>query len=274
MIGREAGKHSESLKFVRKLVRDRSQRLTHAACVIEGKRVVEDYLESGAQIGLAVAAESAGDSGDLLRAIDARADELLRVEDATFESLAGTRSPQGILLVVPRPDRRTLPAASNRPLVIGWGLQDPSNVGALIRAAAAGGCAAAVFARATGEALADPFSPRAVRASAGACFRLPVLERESSAGELAGELIAGGYRLVALTPRDGEAPEDLDLRGPAALLVGSETRGLPPELEGAGVRLTLPLEQGVESLGAAAAGAVVLFEAARQRRVDAPPPRR
>lgn len=270
MIGREAGKHSETVKRARKLVRDRTERTVRGVCIVEGTRVVADYLELDAPIELAIAARSAGEDDALLRALDARAGELLRIDDDVFRSLAGTRSPQGILLVVPRPATRTLPPAGDRPLLVGWGLQDPSNVGALVRAAAAGGCEGALFARAPGEALADPFSPRAVRAAAGACFRLPLVERDLRPADLAAELISRGYRPVALTPRDGRAPEALDLCGPTALLVGSETRGLPAELEDAGRLLTLPLEHGVESLGAAAAGAVVLFEAARQRRVEAP----
>lgn len=269
MIGRPAGKHSETLKQVRKLVRERSERLARGLCVVEGLRVIADYLESGGAVELAVATTGAGETSELLQAIDQRARELLRVEDPVFASLADTRGPQGILLVVPRPHVTGFPPAGDRPLLVGWGLQDPSNVGALVRAAAAGGCSGALFARAPGGALADAYSPRAVRASAGTCFRIPVLEREVSAAELAAELRHGGYAPVALTPRDGARPEDLDLTGPAALLVGSETRGLPPELEDAGRRLSLPLEQGVESLGAAAAGAIVLFEAARQRRVEA-----
>ena len=122
MIGREAGKHSETVKLARKLVRDRSERLARSVCIIEGSRIVSDYVESGAPIGLALAAESVGESSELLSELDDRADELLRVDDATFESLAGTRSPQGILLVVPRPDCSDLPAAADRPLLVGWGL--------------------------------------------------------------------------------------------------------------------------------------------------------
>lgn len=266
MIGREAGRHSETVKLVRKLVRDRSLRLERGCCVLEGDRVVAEYLEAGLPIELAVAAMSVDDRPALLERLDERSDELLRVEDAVLDSLADTRTPQGVLLVVPRPKTHALPPAASRPLLVGWGLQDPSNVGALVRAAAAAGCAGALFARADGDALADPLSPRAVRAAAGTCFRLPLVERTGPPEALARELADAGYRIVALGPRGGAAPEDVDLRGPVALLVGSEAHGLPPALEEAGERLTLPLEAGVESLGAAAAGAVALFEAARQRR--------
>ena len=266
-----AGRSNARVKEARRLASDAALRRERALCVVEGRKLARELLDSGQAIRLALAADSLDSEPELLAELEARAEHGLRVEDSVLESVADTRSPQGLLLVVDRPALAELPEAGDLPLLCCWELQDPGNVGALVRAAAASGCAGAVFARSPSGTLADPFSPRAVRASAGAAFRLPVIEWEGPPAALAGDLLQGGWRPAPLRTRGGRAPEEADLSGPAALIVGSEAHGLPHELEAAGAPLSLPLEAGVESLGAAAAGAIACFEAARQRRLAQSP---
>ena len=127
------------------------------------------------------------------------------------------------------------------------------------------GAAGVVFA----GACTDPFGPKAVRAAAGSLLRLPVAEARRRRSGASTALRAGGRRLVATVATGGASPEALDLTGPVAVLVGSEAHGLPGGGRGRGRSPASPSRSiaGVESLNAAVAGSVVLFEAARQRRL-------
>ena len=146
---------------------------------------------------------------------------------------------------------------------------DPGNVGTLVRVAEAAG-AAAVWNTGTG---ADVWSPKCVRASAGSCFRLPIVDEVDPAAAIAA-LRGDGLRIVATalaTPEGtfGSAPETLDLRGSVAVVLGSEAHGLPDDLvASADDVVRIPMAGRVESLNVAMAGAVVAFEAARQRRAS------
>lgn len=149
-----------------------------------------------------------------------------------------------------------------RPLMALVGIQDPGNAGTLVRVAEATGCAGAVFT----EGSVDPWNPKTVRATAGALLRVPVAEGVAPATlvELAGEV---GPPLVATIAHGGGSPDGLDLSGAKVILVGSEAHGLPAELlEAAQMTVTIPMEGEVESLNAAVSGALLGFEAARQRR--------
>lgn len=153
-----------------------------------------------------------------------------------------------------------------RPVLALVGIQDPGNAGTLVRVAEAAGCAGVVFT----EGSVDPWNPKTVRATAGALLRIPVCE-----GVGAVELLEGAAQvrvpLVATVARGGAPPEDVDLRGAVLLLVGSEAHGLPDELlQAASAEVSVPMEGHIESLNAAVSGALVGFEAARQRR-DAKP---
>jgi TrmH family RNA methyltransferase len=146
------------------------------------------------------------------------------------------------------------------------GIQDPGNAGTLVRVAEATGCVGAVFT----EGSVDPWNPKTVRATAGALLRLPVSEGVAPAAlvELAGEV---GPPLVATIAHGGGVPDGVDLSGAAVILVGSEAHGLPSELlEAAQMIVTIPMEGEVESLNAAVSGALLGFEAARQRRAGKP----
>jgi len=180
--------------------------------------------------------------------------------------VSDTVTPQGMVAVAPRRPAAlsdlARPTAAG-PLLVLVDVADPGNAGTLVRTAEAAGAAGVVFA----GACTDPFGPKAVRAAAGSLLRLPVAEAPD-AGTAVAELRAAGRPVVATVASGGAPQEAVELAGPVAVLIGSEAHGLPPELvDEADVRLTIPLASGVESLNAAVAGAVVLFEAARQRRL-------
>jgi TrmH family RNA methyltransferase len=112
----------------------------------------------------------------------------------------------------------------------------------------------------------DPFGPKAVRAAAGSIVRLPVSE-DTEVSTVLDELRSAGRTLVATVVDGGAAPEATDLSVPVAILIGSEAHGLSSEVIAAcSATITIPMQSAVESINAAVAGAVVLFEVARQRR--------
>jgi TrmH family RNA methyltransferase len=143
-------------------------------------------------------------------------------------------------------------------------MQDPGNVGGVIRSAEAGG--------ATGVALGgtscDPWGWKALRAAMGSTFRLPVLTVPDAAS-LAHDLRSAGVTLLATVPRGGTSMESADMRGGTALMIGGEGPGLTPELVRlADANVTVPMKPAVESLNAAVAAALLVYEARRQREVQ------
>jgi TrmH family RNA methyltransferase len=142
------------------------------------------------------------------------------------------------------------------------GVADPGNVGTLLRTARGAGASGAVLT----EGSADPIGPKAVRASAGAVLHLPVAELafDTALARLADE----GLAFVVADAAAERSIDDVDLRDDVVLVLGNETRGVPEALGDLAVeRVAIPLAPGLESLNVAAAGAVLLFEAARQRRM-------
>lgn len=240
---------------------------------VEGPHLVEEALQSGVEI-VAVLASSAGEK-HLERfglagaeAKHAPGIRLLRTSDRLFASAAGTDTPQGIAALVRLPEFKFEDVVSGlalAPVLIG--MQDPGNVGTLVRSAEALGATGMIAAAGT----ANPYGPKAMRASAGSAFRLPILIRAQPPVLLA-QLRMAGVKLVAATaaaagpgPRP-TPPQQIDLRGPVALLIGSEPHGLPePVLRSADESVRIPLAVGVESLNAAIAASLILYEAARQR---------
>jgi TrmH family RNA methyltransferase len=198
--------------------------------------------------------------------------------DRLFEGHADTEHPQGVAaLIHPRETSfddlvRTPASGCAALLVVLAGVQDPGNVGTILRTAAAFGATGAATAASGISGTASPFSPKALRASAGAALHLPVLAGASLAILLTQFKVAGIRTLAssAHEPRDGEqallAPWEVDWCQPVALLVGNEGAGLPEEVErSSDARIRIPMASGVESLNAAAAAAVLFYEAARQR---------
>jgi TrmH family RNA methyltransferase len=163
--------------------------------------------------------------------------------------------PEGVLAVVEAPVR-ALPTHGSLYLVA-VGIEKPGNLGAMARTADAAGADALVVA----EAQADPWNPNAIRASTGAVFSLPVIEATLD------DVKSLPTRLVAAVPAASTSYFDADLAAPTALAIGAEDDGLPPAwLEAADLAVSIPLRSGAaDSLNAATAAAIILFEARRQR---------
>jgi TrmH family RNA methyltransferase len=182
-----------------------------------------------------------------------------------MDSLQDARSPQPVMLVVRRAAASVASVLAGRggvPLVvIAWGVQDPGNLGGIVRSADAAGATGLI---ATGGS-ADLYHPRTVRATMGSIFRLPLTDGEGD--DILDRVAAAGLVTIGAVPRGGTPYDAIDWRAPSALLLGGEGAGLPGELEArSGVRVGVPMRHGVESLSVGAAAAVLLFEAARSRR--------
>ena len=233
---------------------------------LEGFHLVEEALRSRLPLEAVLFSQSGEHLLDRLAPHLDLSTRLLRASDRLFAAVAGTETPQGIAALL-RPRQASFDdLVRGLPLVVVLvGLQDPGNVGTILRSAEAFGATGVITAAAGSLGTAHPYSPKALRASAGSALRLPILPGLSVSIALA-QLRVSGLRLFAASVSEGTAPAIADLRSPAALLIGNEGAGLPPEVErSSDVRLRIPLAPGVDSLNAAVAASVLLYEASRQR---------
>ncbi len=246
------------------LLRDlqrRKARERRGLVVAEGRRLVMDALEAGVKIAaLLVADDAAGALETVLAAAARRGVMVERAPRREFNELADTETPSGVLAVVEwRP--RTLAALRLEPkatLLVLDAVQDPGNVGGMIRTAYALGAAATVALDGT----ADPGGHKVLRAAMGAAFRHPVVEAHWA--EFAAFAAEGGVSIWAAS-QGGESP-DAPRPDRLALVVGNEGAGLRPEVVAAAAkRVGVPMRPGAESLNAATAAAILLYEVMRGR---------
>jgi len=187
------------------------------------------------------------------------------VQPGVLGRVCDTVTPQPVAATVRSIDVTLAELGHTRPQLVAVlaGVSDPGNAGSLLRSAAASGAGGFVIC----DGSVDLYNPKTVRASAGAIFRIPVVKGPSG-DEIAPQLRSLGFRVIATSAGAGEAYTEVDLSGPVAVILGNEAHGLPASLAGAcDSALSIPMAGGTESLGVAAAGAVIFFEAARQRRL-------
>jgi TrmH family RNA methyltransferase len=235
---------------------------------LEGPHLVEEALRSGLRIHTLFVAE---ESSPLAEAVSREAaaggghTEVLVLPRALLCSALGTVSPQPVAALAEPPgwSWQSLAARPSLVLVLA-GLQDPGNTGTVIRSAEAFGADAVLALPGT----AGPWNGKALRASAGSAFRLPVL---AAGWECARQqLRARGLELVSTGVHEGIAAADFDLRRPLAIVLGSEGAGVPAEIAAAATAtLRIPTPGPVESLNAAVAAGILLYEVARQRGLGA-----
>jgi RNA methyltransferase, TrmH family len=242
---------------------------------VEGPKLVEEALRSGLEAeALLVSDAGESEAGRILDAASASEmgiprSRVLRTTNKLFEGVAGTDSPQGVAALFRQRAwgfddvlRRPGTMRGSSPLVIVLAaVQDPGNVGTILRSAEAFGATGAVATRGT----ADPWSPKALRASAGSALRLPVL-RGMAIPVLLAQLKIAGVKIYAATSAPNGRATKADLREPAAIFVGNESSGVPAEVaRAADALISIPMAAEVESLNAGVAASLVLYEAARQR---------
>ncbi|MCI0588109.1 MAG: RNA methyltransferase [Planctomycetes bacterium] len=235
--------------------------------VLEGVRLLEEALGAGLRpstvlVSPRLAATERGRT--LLERLNRSTPPPFAATEEVVGAASEASTHQGVVAIAPAPDWKEedlFPPGREPLLLLAAGVQDPGNLGALLRVAEAAG--ATGFLATTGCAW--PFQDRCARASAGSIFRLPALAGLSTREALA---LVGrrGLRLLAADPHGGEDYRRADLSGPIALLLGSEGQGLPAELRGAArPAVRIPLRGRVESLNVAAAAAILAFEVARRR---------
>jgi TrmH family RNA methyltransferase len=206
----------------------------------------------------------------LLPQIGAQVETVL-LPDKLFDSLVPSESPQGVAALV-RLKEFSLADVTERlpvgPIVVLAGLQDPGNLGTILRSSEAFGSAGVIL----GEGTVSPFNAKVVRASAGSVFRLPMVHHQGKSApakleEVSEKLQAQGVRLLATSSHKGTPIDQADIKSPAAIFFGNEGSGLPRDLMAAMDEvLAIPHTPQVESLNAGVAASIVLYEAARQRR--------
>lgn len=232
--------------------------------LLDGAHLVAEALDSGLGLDVLLVDDSRADTPVVARLTAAvPADRIVRVAPAVFPAVSPVRTPSGLVAIARRP--RHSPAdvlgGAGPLVVIGVDVQDPGNTGALLRAAEAGGATGALFAGAS----ADPWSWKALRGAMGSAFRVP-LARMADARDAMAAARAAGLMLVAAVPAGGMSIYEADLTPPLALLLGGEGPGLPDDVVGAAdVQVSIPMAGAVESLNVAVAGALLLYEARRQR---------
>lgn len=206
--------------------------------LIEGPHLLEEAIRAGASIEQTFHLPDDPGAADWPGATP--------VAELVMARLAGTETPRGPVAVVAIPDAAPLPP--DLPVIVLWGVGDPGNVGTAIRSAAAFGLAVAI-----GPGTADPWSPKVLRAGAGAHFRL-ALTPVGSLDDLT------GHPLAATVVTGGIAPSDLDKR-PWAIIVGSEAQGLDAATEAAAdAVITIPMPGGTESLNAGVTASILAYE--------------
>jgi TrmH family RNA methyltransferase len=261
-----------------------------AAIGVEGPHLVEAALGSGARVE-AILVSTSGERHLTRLHLQIPADTtILRTTDRLFAGLAATEAPQGIAALVHARQASFDEVTRGCPLlVVLAGVQDPGNVGTILRTAEAMGATAAATCTVAGIGTSNPLAPKALRASAGSALRLPLVRGASAATLMLQLRVAGikSYAACAAASADFRAetakgegsaaalrPWEIDWKGPVALWIGNEGAGLPGEIaRSADARVTIPqaaAEPGVgagkvESLNAAAAATILLYEAAKQR---------
>jgi RNA methyltransferase, TrmH family len=251
---------------------------------IEGRKMVEDALATGLEAQALLVSDSG--EGELAHLLEVAGkseagiprSRIFRTTDKLFAGVSGTEAPQGIAALfgqrvwgmedVLRGPADRAGAFSGEPalIVVMAGIQDPGNVGTIVRSAEAFGATGAIATRGT----ADPWSPKALRASTGSALRLPVL-RGLAVPVVLAQLRISGVKIVVASAKAvwpaGAAPLNECLKGPAAIFVGSEGAGLPAEVEhAADARIAIAMSESVESLNAGVAASIVLYEAAKTRK--------
>jgi TrmH family RNA methyltransferase len=226
-------RENETLKLVRKLLGQRKHRDGTGLFAVEGEDIVDAARDARIEpVHLLVAGET--------------------VEAGLLERVSTLPHPARAIGVYRRSD---LPTGTLQTCLALWHLGDPGNIGTLVRTADAFGACVALS-----DGCADPLSPKALRASAGAIFRVPLVRWDVVPG-----------RRIALVAHGGSPLAEADLTPPVTLVLGAEREGLPDELAARCSTATIELPGAAESLNVAAAGAIALFELTRRARGGTPP---
>jgi TrmH family RNA methyltransferase len=235
---------------------------------VEGLRLCEEALSSDLKIEAVVHSEEIvrkERAAQLIEKLGSLGDAVASVNEKLLDSISYTRTPQGIVLLAARPASDEASFKSSQPaspqLVVMHGINNPVNVGAILRTAEAAGVTGVI----TTANTSDPFSPKALRGAMGSAFRLPIWKRPDYADVIAW-CVGRGIRTIAASAHAPRLFTEVDWRGASALVIGPESTGLSPEeIALADEAVRIPMQGSVESLNVAVAAGIILYEVNRQR---------
>lgn len=244
-------------KRLKKLAESSRERRETCTALLDGEHLIEAYLDAGGKP--LVLLHSVSCAPALLHKLAARSEsaKVIALSDSLFAELSPVDTPTGLLAEVAW--LNPAPSAAIPLVLLLEDIQDPGNLGSLLRSAAAAGATLAVLSK----GCTDAWSPKALRGGQGAQFVLPMQLR----ADLVSWVRSAGMPVWALALGGEQNLFEIDLAGPAGFVVGNEGAGLSKEvLETVSGRIHIPMPGRVESLNAAAAAAIALFESVRQRR--------
>lgn len=248
------------IKQLRELT-DKKGRMQWNAFIIEGFKLVDEALQYRVPISFFLVADSEYPKFEPLAT--GREDiPVYLVPDDLFKRVSTTGTPQGVLAVAPLLDQedQSLIAEGSRYVILEQ-LQDPGNIGTIIRTADACGFDGVLLS----SGCADPHNPKVIRAAMGSIFHIPILSCADIYGVI-NRLKDRGIKTVAAHPRDSSVVWDLPLADKIAVVIGNEGNGLSPQmLEKVDMRAMIPMPGKAESLNAASAASMILYESMRQR---------
>lgn len=245
-------------KTLRKLSESARHRRDGGKTLLDGWHLLQAYRQAGGEPEALILSQSVAEGAEAGILDDSWGGERVVLPDTLFAELSPVKTPTGVLALIAYP----FPVAESAPefCVFLEDIQDPGNLGTILRSAAAAGCDTAFLS----PACADAWSPKVLRAGMGAHFVLNIQEKSdlaATAAEFSGMVLAASLAAE-------HKLYELDLTGPLAVVVGNEGAGISPALMAAAShRVKIPMPGAVESLNAAAAAAVCLFERVRQRSV-------
>ncbi len=262
-LRRIEGRHNALVKELRAAF-SRGELTSDGYCAIEGFHILEEAIRSGLRFRAVFFSESATPKADrLLSQLGAQVETLL-LPDKLFSSAVPSDAPQGVAALARWKEfalEDVLAKSPAGPILVIAGVQDPGNLGTILRSAEAFGAGGVLL----GEGTVSPYNPKVVRASAGSIFRLPVARAKLS--ESLGGMKAHGLCLVGTASHRGTPLDQAKLSGPLAIFIGSEGAGLSryliPQMNKV---VAIPQAPQVESLNVGVAASIVLYEVARQRK--------
>lgn len=257
-----SGRHNQRLKQLRQAFQ-RAEPTSHGECAIEGVKLIEESFRSGLPLETVFFSEAARPLAEKLLPQIAARTETLVLPNALFNSIVPSDAPQGVAALL---KLRTYSAtelldrSATGPLLVASGLQDPGNLGTILRSAEAFG-AAGVFLT---EGTVSLYNSKVLRGSAGSIFRLPFLRIPSA--DLIPQLKARGIRLLATSSHGGTPLPQITWPLPLAIFIGNEGAGLSRDLlRQMDDTLVIPQSAQVESLNVGIAASIVLYECAKKR---------
>jgi len=269
-------RQNEAVKRARALARGKDV-AESGLMLVEGLRLVEESIVEGIrynQVLVSPQLEGTERGAALRERLLRSGNPVLDATDAVLASISGVAGDQGVAGLAYKRTWKLddlLPSRANAvPLIaVAWGVQDPGNLGTIIRAADAAGATGVI---AAGNS-ACPYNPKCIRGTMGSIFRLPLIDAQAndaasreSPVKILKELAHRGVTLVATSLTAETRHTDVDLSGPAAIILGGEGAGVPEAvIDQCAVTLRIPIKRDVESLNVASAAAIILYEAARQR---------